>query len=245
MLTSGITILLAYGTLIGALRHGGFIPWDDDVDVHMPREDYEKLYEYFTSHREEFPYPIVSYRDRSLAHSWIRVVDPSTMVDMRYSDNKLAHGLWIDIFPMESTSKYAVKINIVGRAVKAMEFLLNVARMDPEAGSSRVRKAAKKALIPLKHVLNPYRLGEVVDKLARTINCEGNGRYLIPIVGDSWRFKIDYSDVFPSEKALFQGYELSVPRNPDPILRHTYGDWHRLPPEDERVPHSVNVRRVR
>ena len=97
-----LSYALAYGTLIGAMRHSGFIPWDDDIDVYMPRDDYEKLYDLWKQGGLGEHYSLVSYRDRTSINSYCKLVDTRTRAVESFLDESAGNlGLWVDIFPLE------------------------------------------------------------------------------------------------------------------------------------------------
>ena len=97
----GLKYYLAYGTLIGAARHEGFIPWDDDVDVMMPREDFEKLLSHFDQWRLRTTSKFIHSRNGQSRFPYGRIIDTRTLVDETYCEGGEELGAWIDIFPLE------------------------------------------------------------------------------------------------------------------------------------------------
>ena len=90
---------LAYGSLIGAVRHKGFIPWDDDVDILLLRSDYEKL-KTVLKNQKDTPWMVVLEESSSKnVFPFMKVVDDRTMV--KAEDNIASHGIWIDVFPID------------------------------------------------------------------------------------------------------------------------------------------------
>ncbi|AVT58268.1 LicD family protein [Pectobacterium versatile] len=98
---NNIKYIIDAGTLIGAVRHQGFIPWDDDLDISILRPDYERL----LSVRDSLPFPLqLSYFDNDPKHVYpfLRIHDISTSVTINYI-NPVTRGVWIDIFPIDGT----------------------------------------------------------------------------------------------------------------------------------------------
>ena len=105
---NNLTYYALGGTLLGAVRHGGFIPWDDDIDIGMPREDYEK-FKKIASEKFNDRYLFLSEDTPGYKKAFSVIRDTSTKIVMNYSNIEQEESLWIDIFPIDGLPEKGVK----------------------------------------------------------------------------------------------------------------------------------------
>ena len=96
---NNIQYSLAYGTMLGAVRHKGFIPWDDDIDILLKREEYEKLLRILYSKTDE-KYQVFSLKDEGYWYSYAKVTDTRTII-VEKNDRNMKECVYIDIFPID------------------------------------------------------------------------------------------------------------------------------------------------
>lgn len=233
----GFRYYLTAGTLLGAVRHGGYIPWDDDIDITMPRRDYEAFYSYMMKNDFGDSIKLISYRDRSSIYPFFKVVDPRTTVIEHYVDRRYCTGVWVDIFPLDGIEQ-GDRSPIIWNKIIANLYGFVVA--DPAQGTSASRKAIKHLTNPVFRHIDIYRLAKALDKKAMStlISPENDVALVVWGYGESEIMPYEFLEQTELE---FEGINFYAPKMYKQYLTSIFGNYMQLPPEKDRVPHFCSA----
>ncbi len=238
----GLRYFIAYGTLIGAARHKGFIPWDDDIDIQMPRPDYDKFLSLYNGKgKNNKIYKVVNPYDKDSKHTFAKVVDLRT--------NKIEKGILykrgeslgidIDIFPMDGQpdddKEFLRYYNKKYKQYKRFSYIVN--NYQNRSWKGKIVFAIPcviNRLVGKRRILNrisrynvyEYDCSKYVGATAGLFNSKNN------------RFKKAWFENFV--ELDFENYKFKVPCGYHEILTQMYGDYMELPPKEQQVTHHTN-----
>ena len=240
---NGIRYFAFYGTLLGAVRHKGIIPWDDDVDLVMPREDYERFRRTYKSDKFEFlckednPELYIAFgRVTERKRTVFRMTEP-------WHSPKLETGLFIDFFPLDRVPDDIEEYHLLYDTMRCLRTLSLKSRLyravpSPEMSLRDRFKVWKRLHFhPRRRKVNP---ADIVDYMQYVLRKGTNSEYrhaaqlACPVFREAW---LEWADFDKLIEVPFEDTVIMIPAAYDKILTSIYGDYMTPPPPEKRKPY--------
>lgn len=239
--TEGIRYSLGGGSLLGAVRHKGFIPWDDDIDVMMPRPDYEKFLIYCKEHDTGFN--LITYEtEKGYNGLFAKIWDPDTIILDDVMDLAYTTGVNIDVFPLDGLGNSEKEAFRIFRKTAWKRELLNAALWKKYFRSkthSIVLEPIRLMMYIISRFINPKKLLRKVDEENMCHPFETSA-YAGCVCGSYREQEIMKAETFRNYIDMkFEGKSLKGIRDYDSYLTKHYHDYMQLPPENKRETHHT------
>lgn len=233
-----LTCYFCGGCCIGALRHKGFIPWDDDIDVFMPREDYEKLFMLWDKYADTEKYSCNrTTKDKFMGNIMTSITDNDTTLIRPWQVGKDGvKGVMIDVIPLDGCAPDGIRRKM--QMMWSMVFSLYCSRMVPVNHGKLMSFVCKMLLCLVPSEKMKYRIWKYAEKQMTKYKIS-ESEYITELCSGPHYMKNKYPKrIF--ERAVYKEFEgrlEPIPVGYDEYLRIAFGDYMKLPPKSKQVPH--------
>ena len=234
----GIRYSLAEGTLIGAVRHKGFIPWDDDIDIFMPRPDYDRFIEYCRTNEAPFDIICAETNDK-YKYLFAKAMAKNTIIIEEYSNSDdIEMGIYVDIFPVDGLADtYEGAKKEFSKTSFKRELLVakNWTKYQRSKTRSWIYEPIRFAFFVLSRFVSAKKLIKSLNKRLKRNSFEEKA-YSACVMSAYRQKEIMEADIFKEYVDVeFEGKTFKMFKNYHSCLSNIYGNYMELPPEEKRI----------